>query len=121
MVRRHNEEPPAVIPVKPGLGDAYDEASGRFQILNKVCYNEGLNRRDSEYLLEERKLDITTQREMSLRDKTVADDFLWTSSVQQQGGLEGENQGLEGSQDYLLGGNTSGRKQRFTEIPGGGK
>ena len=89
MVRRHNEEPPAVIPVKPGLGDAYDEASGTFQILNKVRHKECLECCDSEYLLEERKLDITTQGKMSLRDKIVADDLLWTSSVQKQRGLEG--------------------------------
>ena len=36
MIRRHNEELPVKIPVKAGLGDAYDEASGTFHILNKV-------------------------------------------------------------------------------------
>ena len=36
VVRRHNSELPVSIPVKAGLGDAYDEASGTFHILNKV-------------------------------------------------------------------------------------
>ena len=37
FVRRYFHQPKPKINVKPGLGDAFDEESASFHILNRVC------------------------------------------------------------------------------------
>ena len=37
FVRRYFHQPKPKIIAKPGLGDAFDEESGSFHILNRVC------------------------------------------------------------------------------------
>ena len=94
---------PSRILVKPGLGDAYDEPSGTFHILNQVTTMRLTSHWSSHSTSEKCHLDTAASCRLSRGDSS-AHRVLRPGPGGQQGGVEGEDQQQEGGEDSLHGG-----------------